>query len=467
MRPLKAIPDSRAARIAALRLAMSDDYMHEILARDWAFARHHGLEVTACQLERIFPRRDDEFLLEYNVQLSGPDGTRHQTVLGELVGEAAPQRRHALLTSLRKPRRMQLPRDDGDEQICVLTEPGLVLRLPGLDERLNGLKALYDTGELTEAIATVIGEQAKRIHVQDVQILGHRLGKRCIARCCYQLHGIEGSPSSEHSLILKLYKMRSKRGSWVFTTMQEMWNTGLHYGADVRIPRPLAWSEKWHCLWMEDVPATPLPDLPPDQHPTAIQATGQALACFHETPVNVTTRHTANQEIDLLEKWVQLVGEVYPDQAGDVYEGFQRVRAPLANCRDEDIALVHRDFYEKQVLVSSDATVFIDFDTLCQADPALDVGNFLAHLQLIRLQGIGGCKDAEAAFLAGYGRDDPSFNQRVDVYTRATLLRLACLYRFWPRWSTVCESLLEAVHAAEIPALPTNKTNFVRDRIPQ
>jgi len=453
MRPRAAISASRAARIRALRLAMSDEYMHEMLVRDWSWARYHGLEVTACRLERVFPRRDDEFLLEYNVQLSGADGTQCQTVLGELVGEDAPRRRQAVLASLRKSRRTQLPRNGGDEQVGVLTEPGLVLRLPGLDERLIGLKLLHDNDVLSEAIASVTGEQSERIQVQGVKILGHRLGKRCIARCYYQLPGIEGSPPSEHSLIAKLYKMRSKRGSWVFTTMQEMWNTGLHQGADVRIPRPLAWSEQWHCLWMEDVSATPLPDLSPGQHSAATQATGQALARFHKTPVNVTTRHSATQEIELLEKWVQLVAEAYPDQAGAVHDGFQHIRASLANCRDEDIALVHRDFYEKQVLVSNDATVLIDFDTLCQADPALDVGNFLAHLQLNRLQGMGGCQDAEAAFLVGYGRDDPGFRQRVDVFTRATRLRLACLYRFWPRWTAVCEPLLEAVHATETSGL--------------
>ena len=48
--------------------------------------------------------------------------------------------------------------------------------------------------------------------------------------------------------------------------------------------------------------------------------------------------------------------------------------------------------------------------------------------------------------IAGYGSDSArDLGDRVETYTQSSLLRLACLYSFWPKWSHVAEPLLEQI----------------------
>jgi aminoglycoside phosphotransferase (APT) family kinase protein len=42
---------------------------------------------------------------------------------------------------------------------------------------------------------------------------------------------------------------------------------------------------------------------------------------------------------------------------------------------------IHRDFYHDQVLIDNDHVYLLDLDLLCNGDPALDIGNFIAHIE--------------------------------------------------------------------------------------
>ena len=444
MSTANAIIDERSARIAGLHVCMSPGAMLAALRSDWLWAQHHQLEITACTLERVYPRRNDEFLLEYSLDVQGPEGHYQQPLLAELVGSDVAARRDGVVKSLRTRRRGQLPKKGQAEQVGALPGLGLVLRLPGLDERLPGLRVLRDREMLGAEIRGVTGQNSVSLPDNPVDVLGHRLGKRCIARCHFD-HG-NGS-NSRQSLVVKLYKARATRGQAVFELMQELSQSGFDSDAPLRIPQPLAWSDDLKMLWMEDMPAVPLPDLPAQQHAAAVGRAGELLAKLHKAPVSISRYHTVDDEVALLTQWVRLVSEVHPHLAAGVQAGLVRVSAGLEVCRKAPVLPSHRDFYEKQVLIANDFAGLLDFDTLCLADPALDIGNFLAHLKLVRLQGIGRFSGAEDRFICGYGITDPGLALRITHWQKATLLRLVCLYSFWPRWTEVCAPLLERVHA--------------------
>jgi aminoglycoside phosphotransferase (APT) family kinase protein len=198
---------------------------------------------------------------------------------------------------------------------------------------------------------------------------------------------------------------------------------------------------------MEDVPGILLAELDESGREPAVEAAGRALAKLHRCPLEVPGRYSAKEEVELLEGWGAVVSQVHPGMKAAFAEAFAEVRDALEGCRSVEPTLVHRDFYEKQVLVDGTQAILIDFDTLCLADPAIDVGNFLAHLRLAGLQHLGRVKRLEEAFLAAY-RPMPSqdLQARVRAYTMSSLLRLACLYSLWPQWSHLAEPLLEALH---------------------
>ena len=112
---------------------------------------------------------------------------------------------------------------------------------------------------------------------------------------------------------------------------------------------------------------------------------------------------------------------------------------------DAESSLAHRDLHDGQFLVAGDSICLLDFDLLCRADPALDVGNLLAHLDLRQLQrpDATGASNCSLAFLSGLGRcDEPGFEQRLLFYQATTFYRLALLYALRPRWMHLVDILI-------------------------
>ena len=115
--------------------------------------------------------------------------------------------------------------------------------------------------------------------------------------------------------------------------------------------------------------------------------------------------------------------------------------------------MIHRDFYEKQVVIGSDGQVgILDFDTAAVGEPALDVANIFAHLELRVLQGrcsLRSASHATDALLEGYDSRSKVL-ARLPAYRDASRLRLACVYAFRPR----CRHLVtELVRRLELPHL--------------
>jgi aminoglycoside phosphotransferase (APT) family kinase protein len=123
------------------------------------------------------------------------------------------------------------------------------------------------------------------------------------------------------------------------------------------------------------------------------------------------------------------------------------------------VCLCHGDFTHSQVLFSGSDYGLIDFDNLCEADPALDLGQFCAYLE-------AAARKADEArgvrthlgramrdrFLDGYARHMEAssvehLGARVDAYEEISLLRMTI--RAWrqlkPRRAATALACLEEV----------------------
>lgn len=97
-------------------------------------------------------------------------------------------------------------------------------------------------------------------------------------------------------------------------------------------------------------------------------------------------------------------------------------------------SMLHRDLHDKQLLVDGDGVGMLDVDTLGLGDPALDLGNLLAHLDLRVQQGWATQHTAdmvEDGVLAGY-RPDARTRAAAAGYRALTRARLRALYAFRP-----------------------------------
>jgi Ser/Thr protein kinase RdoA (MazF antagonist) len=327
-----------------------------------------------------------------------------------------------------------------EAEITLLNDLGVVLRPPGIDEKLFGLSLLRNPERIAREIEMAGGPALGA--VTRTELLAHRLGKRAVFRIRLAAPG----RTSGASVILKLYRLRSPQCGFVSGLLQRLLVGGFGRAHPIRVPEVITVLQSLAALIMEDTPGVPVAELEGNAASSANDLAGRALARVHAQPFRPLNNFGPADELALLSQWVSLIEALDPRQARDFRQALFRVQRRLEQCRAFEPALIHRDFHQKQVLVADGRAVLIDFDTAASGDPAQDIGNYLAHLRLRELQGAAHRGEQAAAFLDGYAREKrlPELASR-EAHFRSTLLRLACMYALTTRWRRLCGSLLELV----------------------
>jgi Ser/Thr protein kinase RdoA (MazF antagonist) len=89
---------------------------------------------------------------------------------------------------------------------------------------------------------------------------------------------------------------------------------------------------------------------------------------------------------------------------------------------------VHRDLYEEQLLLDRRVGL-IDLDDAALGPPELDLGNLLAHVELLALRSGRNLAGSIRMIVAGYRREGPVLDPALlDGCRRLALLRLACIH---------------------------------------
>lgn len=438
-------PRYEPSLLRQLKEAMSSSAMVEVLRQDWPYLKRQRSVLQDCEVVRVYPWEGKEFVLEYAIHLLDEKEERVQRVIGRLVGEEADKQCKELVRKLRK--RGQLVGEFPSDFVTCLPNMGLVLQFFGLDYRLHGLKSALDPAVMRPILSRCLSHDGDGSAEYSIQILSHRLGKRCVIRYCQESLDPKTAPMAHGSLIGKVYKFRDQRPRQVFAAMQSLWRGGFADSArdGIRIPKPLAYLADLQLLLMEDVAGPSLLECEGNETESAVKAAAKALAKLHRCPLEVPGRHTIEDELELLSDWVALISQMYPEIKAAFEEALTEAQDHLPRHRNFEPALVHRDFHEKQLLLDGSRTALIDFDTLCLSDPAIDVGNFLAHLRLAGLQRLRSVEPLEATFLEAYHpRLSRDFRARVEAYTKSSVLRLACLYSLSPRWRHLAKPLLSS-----------------------
>jgi thiamine kinase-like enzyme len=185
-----------------------------------------------------------------------------------------------------------------------------------------------------------------------------------------------------------------------------------------------------------------------------LAATARAARALHHAPVGMPRQHTWHDELDVVRGAVDR-----SSLAGDARNAAHTVCATLA-CASVDrqprFVPVHRDFYDKQVLVTPGGITVIDFDTASASYPELDVANFVAHLWLRSLQGyvqVDRAAEYALSFVASYLDGGTLDGARYRLTLATTWLRLAAVYAMRPLWHQLSPALVEvAARAAHGPA---------------
>lgn len=288
-------------------------------------------------------------------------------------------------------------------------------------------------------------EGRSRVEAVRVQIVGYKPTRRCSLR--YRLHSGDGRGSTIFGKVLPAdlyYRLHNLHRQAAEVGERERWEM-------LRFARPAGRVGAWKMIWWRRAAGRSLFHLLECEELAAASArVGWALAELHASSLDWRSTHLAVRELATLTGWISAVSRVEPEERSWLEEAHRRLIRGALGSGPITLVPAHRDFYDKQILVDGDRVTVLDLETAALAEPELDVANFLAHLELRRMQGRSFDLESTAeAFLAGYSsRSRPPDRRRLGWYRCSTLTRLACVYALRPRWSGLAEPLRQAARRA-------------------
>lgn len=148
--------------------------------------------------------------------------------------------------------------------------------------------------------------------------------------------------------------------------------------------------------------------------------------------------HGPAQEVAVLNQWLDhsaLHGSLPTAAHTSLSYLAQATSAQLLDPQqDTPHSFLHRDLHDKQLLWDGTHLGILDVDTAAWGEPALDLANLLAHIDLRHIQGIisPSSADATRAVLLDLADTLAIPPQRLAAYQQAASIRIACVYSFRP-----------------------------------
>jgi tRNA A-37 threonylcarbamoyl transferase component Bud32 len=232
----------------------------------------------------------------------------------------------------------------------------------------------------------------------------------------------------------------------------------LHFGAfaedspdGICVPNPIGVVPNW-CMWLQEkVPGCPLREhLGNSDGPALCARAIAAVDKLHRANVPARKTHRVEDELRILDERLPRVAELQPELAPAIREVLARTRAWAASLPLTRMVGIHRDFYPDQVIVSGERLYLIDLDLYRSGDPALDVGNFLAHLSEMALRGTQEAIEilgrSERAAADSFVRINPNITPEVvNVWKQLALARHVHISTQFPDRKAFTRAIIEAL----------------------
>jgi hypothetical protein len=277
-----------------------------------------------------------------------------------------------------------------------LTELGLDLVTEPPDAALPAIEQLTDPERARDLLECAIraGTPAYadlRIRTVRPEVMRYHQGSRCTIR--YQL----GYPPNAalrdwpDAVVAKSYS--NELGQRAYDGMRALWRSPLSDGTVVQIAAPLAYIPQLRVLVQgpvreEQTLAHRLQETLLAGTPAArtalvadLKRTATGLAALHCSDVSYGQHVTLHDELAEVRAALASLAVPIPELADAANPLLSRIEE-LDSAYPADPAVpTHRSFHPAQVLLWRGQVGFIDFDGLCQAEPALDVALFRAAIK--------------------------------------------------------------------------------------
>jgi Ser/Thr protein kinase RdoA (MazF antagonist) len=363
------------------------------------------LTLRGCEARRLRLKGSDGWVGQYRLTVEGPrPGQRRDVALaGRLHPPGAPE-----------------PAPSADAAAFgtaawrgYLPELRLELWAQGPDTQLPALPGLTDPEQARKLLERSIRAGAPayrdiRIQACEPRVARYKPGSRCtiVYRLEYPPDLADGRGWPE-LVVAKTH--RGEKGRNAYAGMRALWDSPLRAGDVVAIAEPLAYLPELKVLVQGPVreertlralcraalrTGTPVALAELEDY---VRKTAVGLAELHRSAVGYGEPVTWADELGELQARAGRLAAAVPGLASAATPLLARLAALAAEHPADPPVPAHRSFRPAQVLLDRGRVGFIDFDGLCQAEPALDLALFRATLKE------WGLKEA----LAGAGRAGP------------------------------------------------------------
>jgi len=218
-------------------------------------------------------------------------------------------------------------------------------------------------------------------------------------------------------------------------------------GAGVAVPQCLGFREDLQLVMFTEIPGVPrvaqllkarLRGEPAAGELTvedAVEACGRVAATLHRSGLRLGAARPLPVELARLRAGLRPMMRLSPEIGVRLGARLEQAETAAASTPALDLCQCHGDFSYTQLIFDGPHAGLVDFDNFCQAEPALDLGQFLAYLRYAGVKARGDStarraglvKELARRFTAAYvaAGGPAEALDRVAAYEAASLVRMA------------------------------------------
>ncbi len=285
----------------------------------------------------------------------------------------------------------------------TMIEPlNMVIHIFPIDGDLPTLAGATDRRRMAEILGEVLSDgQDEHFAVEQcqVELVDYARWQRCTLRYHIEGRWADGGQAEQRTVYGKVFADNTGALSGPATEALRAYAHNRN-GYQFNIPRLLAWRPDLKLALLEAIPGEPVlgkalrarlrGEPAPAGVPTLeemIDGCAKIAAALHTSNIKLGRRRTFDDEMTALHQELTPILRVSPELGAQLQEWMGRLQAYAEESDPLRPRFSHGDFTHGQVIFDGAASGLVDFDGVCQAEPALDLGQFLTYLRLVGRKG--------------------------------------------------------------------------------
>jgi thiamine kinase-like enzyme len=257
-----------------------------------------------------------------------------------------------------------------------------------------------------------------------LEILRYKPERRAVIRIKTHFKRHDGSRKEKPSVFARFYSDDS--GQEVYRVQKQLYQLSCQ-DRNFNIPEPIVYLPERRIFIMEKLEGETLLDHLKSGNTKTLHTTAHGLAALQNAGIKDIREFEPSWLVEKTSASFEMISEITPefsDKAGTIHEILSE---KVKRYSPPDTGFVHGDFYPGQVLINDNIAGIIDFDRSCRGDRLADVGNFIAHLKLLRIKNKINDDPIENIFIQSYenARGVKLNSAAVDFWTAFALYQLA------------------------------------------